>query len=372
MNYQKIYNSIISKRKLCPADTHIEKHHIIPKCMGGNNIKENIVFLTSREHFICHYLLTKIYPKHMGLKYAFRCMRATPKNSNHKRYINSRLFESLKGSIVVSEETKRKMSQKQKGKILSEDTKRKISEANLGKILSKESIQKMKNTKNKIEENGLTQATNAARKSMRTMKSKLWDGLSYEEYQRKINVGRKMTQEQIEKRKLHNNKIQSNGKTLAQNIGEKALKTRDSKIIDGMSYREYTSKKLKENNPLHNPKNIETLKKNLHIHKYEYDGKLYTPVEYRGINNLIKGKWYIIKNVFNPELYIICPTVYVDRCLLRAIRFKTAQNYLGKAKGYPKETLCKNGKGWLYGCYSIEIPYEQIKDKVCVTDYLQL
>lgn len=37
-----------------------EKHHIIPKCMNGNNDKENLVYLSAREHFICHLLLTKM------------------------------------------------------------------------------------------------------------------------------------------------------------------------------------------------------------------------------------------------------------------------------------------------------------------------
>lgn len=37
-----------------------EKHHIIPKSLGGNNSKENIVILTFKEHFVCHLLLTKM------------------------------------------------------------------------------------------------------------------------------------------------------------------------------------------------------------------------------------------------------------------------------------------------------------------------
>ena len=37
-----------------------EKHHILPRSMGGSNDKDNIVLLTLREHFICHKLLTKI------------------------------------------------------------------------------------------------------------------------------------------------------------------------------------------------------------------------------------------------------------------------------------------------------------------------
>ena len=39
---------------------YVEKHHIIPKSLGGNNRKENLVNLSAREHFICHRLLVKM------------------------------------------------------------------------------------------------------------------------------------------------------------------------------------------------------------------------------------------------------------------------------------------------------------------------
>ena len=37
-----------------------ERHYIIPKSFGGSNIKDNLVYLTAREHFIAHLLLPKI------------------------------------------------------------------------------------------------------------------------------------------------------------------------------------------------------------------------------------------------------------------------------------------------------------------------
>jgi hypothetical protein len=39
-----------------PKQGH-ELHHILPKCMGGNNNKTNLVRLTLREHYVCHLLL---------------------------------------------------------------------------------------------------------------------------------------------------------------------------------------------------------------------------------------------------------------------------------------------------------------------------
>ena len=62
--YYKIVNankeknkSFSSVRKIKQAYSYIEKHHIIPKSMGGSNTKDNLVFLTAADHFRCHQLL---------------------------------------------------------------------------------------------------------------------------------------------------------------------------------------------------------------------------------------------------------------------------------------------------------------------------
>ena len=54
--YYKIYCNLTERAKSreLPKETYIEKHHIIPRSLGGNNSKNNIVSLTAREHFICH------------------------------------------------------------------------------------------------------------------------------------------------------------------------------------------------------------------------------------------------------------------------------------------------------------------------------
>lgn len=370
MNYGKIYNEIIERRKKEFFKGYGENHHIIPKCMGGTNKKENIVRLTAREHFICHYLLTKIYPEHKGLKWAFKCMVSTPKASDEERYINSRLFESLKGQLKHSEETKQKISIANKNKKVSEETRKKQSIAQKGKKMSKKSIQKMKDTKNKIDKNGLSQATNSARKAMKTMKSRLWDGLSYEEHQRKINTGRKMTYEQIEKRKQYNNIIQENGKTFAENIAARTLKTRDAKIINGLPYREYCSKRLKQDNPMKKPDIIQKVKNTLHNPKYQFNDKLYTPLEYRAINNLIKNPWYIVRNVFNPLIEKIYPTKFINKKLVRNLRFATKEHYLGYSKNYCKNKLKARNIEWIYGCYAEKVDYENIKDKITLEQFI--
>jgi hypothetical protein len=60
--YSKWYYSIIANATTRNLSTSVktEKHHILPKSIGGNNEQSNLVKLTLREHFICHRLLPKM------------------------------------------------------------------------------------------------------------------------------------------------------------------------------------------------------------------------------------------------------------------------------------------------------------------------
>jgi hypothetical protein len=90
MNYKKIYNNIIENAKLRKIETYCETHHIIPKCLGGTDDKNNLVELTAREHYLCHWLLAK-YTNDRRLWLAFSMMGVSSKN--HDRIWNSRVFE---------------------------------------------------------------------------------------------------------------------------------------------------------------------------------------------------------------------------------------------------------------------------------------
>jgi len=85
MNYNKIYNNLIFRgQSRILVDTYCEKHHIIPRCVGGSNAKKNIVRLTPEEHYIAHQLLIKIYPEKKGLMYAAAAMcRGRASNKLH-------------------------------------------------------------------------------------------------------------------------------------------------------------------------------------------------------------------------------------------------------------------------------------------------
>lgn len=68
--YTKIYFQLIDKRKkqvLLKEEVYCEKHHIIPKSLGGTNDENNLVNLLPREHFIAHLLLTKMVKEETAL-----------------------------------------------------------------------------------------------------------------------------------------------------------------------------------------------------------------------------------------------------------------------------------------------------------------
>jgi hypothetical protein len=146
MNYKKIYDLIIIRAKDRILNSYKEKHHIIPKCLGGTDEKSNIVELTPKEHFICHLLLCEIYPKENSLKSA-RWAMTTLKSKNHNRKyrISSSQYDRIKKEMSIlkmgvkrNDDVKEKISKKMFGRKLSEEHKKKISEAMKGKTQSEE------------------------------------------------------------------------------------------------------------------------------------------------------------------------------------------------------------------------------------------
>ena len=128
MNYEKVYNQIVERSKTRELTCYTEKHHIIPRCMGGLDISENLVKLTAREHFICHWLLCRIYPDNRKLAYAFRAM-CILHNDQQTRYIpSSRAYQECKEYI-------RKMG-------VSDEIREKLRKQNLGKKRDPESVRK--------------------------------------------------------------------------------------------------------------------------------------------------------------------------------------------------------------------------------------
>ena len=97
--YSKLYNKITSNAKQRITEGYTELHHIIPQSLGGGNDKDNLVELTAREHFICHWLLIKMTEGEDRSKmlYALNGMKA--ENRYQERYhtkITARVYEKYR------------------------------------------------------------------------------------------------------------------------------------------------------------------------------------------------------------------------------------------------------------------------------------
>lgn len=149
MNYKLIHDNLIRKYKKLNLkyDKTTERHHIIPRCIGGTNNSDNLIIVPTRVHYLLHLLLWKIkdYTKeqHNKLTSALVCMSRLPINKEKRRKIkfNSILYEKYSneqrrfqsekckkwGSVTPgihftkghlghkhSEETRKKMSKKRK------------------------------------------------------------------------------------------------------------------------------------------------------------------------------------------------------------------------------------------------------------------
>jgi len=150
MNYNKHYNTLIERAKNRLLEGYCEKHHIIPKCMGGSDDTDNLVALTPEEHYVAHQLLVKIYPNNPKLIYAANMMTvANPNqpNRNNKKYgwIKRKVSEASK-TRIISDETRAKISASKLGKKrgpLSDEQKAKMSKALKGKKRTKEHNRKI-------------------------------------------------------------------------------------------------------------------------------------------------------------------------------------------------------------------------------------
>lgn len=155
MNYQRHYNLLISKARdrnwtKDSAPVYVERHHIIPRCMGGTNSQENLIFLSYNEHCLAHLLLAKI---HVGnyklLCAAIRMYSAHRQRDNSGKIIEpsflkeqharaASLFFKGKRKPAFTEEHRTNLSKSHLGRKDTDITRKKKSESAKGRIVTEE------------------------------------------------------------------------------------------------------------------------------------------------------------------------------------------------------------------------------------------
>lgn len=105
MNYLKTYINLIRSREKRGWDKkttteYVERHHIFPQKIYGKdrNGNKRCVYLTAREHYICHVLLEKICIQRYG-KYHWKTISMTNAHilmKSKSNYYNSYLYEQAK------------------------------------------------------------------------------------------------------------------------------------------------------------------------------------------------------------------------------------------------------------------------------------
>lgn len=163
--YTLWYNAITERARTRINDDYIECHHIQPRSLGGTDDKDNLVDLTAREHFICHWLLTKMHTSEARAKMIYALNGMKRSNEFAQRYetkITARVYERLKKEfskvhsatmkgrtpwnkgIPIKEEQREKNRIAAIGKKHSNVAKEKIALANTGRVKSKETKDKIR------------------------------------------------------------------------------------------------------------------------------------------------------------------------------------------------------------------------------------
>lgn len=139
MNYQNIYNQIIKVAQArASIKGYFERHHIVPRCLGGSDASSNLVDLTAREHFLAHILLAKVHGGDLWLPVVRMKTAKDGSKANGRLYAMARAANAvevgnrLRGTKLTPEH-KEKIGKSQKGCKRAPEVGRKIAEALRGK-----------------------------------------------------------------------------------------------------------------------------------------------------------------------------------------------------------------------------------------------
>lgn len=146
--YTKTYMKIVyhAKNRSKNDGVFYERHHIIPKSMGGNNSKENIILLKPKEHYVVHHLLTKMCEgvNSTKMNYAFWKMNIRYKKEGCIS-INFTTYEKIR------QKQQQNMSKTMTGRFVSEQAKEAVRKSNSLRVGEKHPLFGTKRPENVIE-----------------------------------------------------------------------------------------------------------------------------------------------------------------------------------------------------------------------------
>lgn len=109
MDYKKYYDALCSSRqqlfRVKSKECYYEKHHILPRSLGGLDNTENLVLLTAKEHYIAHLLLYKFHKvtASKGLrKMAFALVSMLGSTGKVKRELSARSYATIREAAIDS------------------------------------------------------------------------------------------------------------------------------------------------------------------------------------------------------------------------------------------------------------------------------
>lgn len=140
--YKQWYANITERAKNRILETYTESHHVVPRSLGGSDEADNLVNLTAREHFVCHWLLVKMTTgqEHHKMLNALRMMRAEkPGQHRYNTKITARVYDSIKQEYAkLQSETLKGKGNGFYGKKHTPEAREKIRQKNLGNKLTVE------------------------------------------------------------------------------------------------------------------------------------------------------------------------------------------------------------------------------------------
>ena len=264
MNYKQIHDDIISKaileNRIKTKEKYYERHHIIPRCLGGTDEISNLVLLTPKEHYLIHKLLVEFNNYNKSLWLAVHRMTYSKNFKNRRNYrISSRKYEHLK---VINREI---VSQQNKNRKISDETRIKISNSGKGKRAWNKGIKNCHNAevieKIKLAHIGKSRSEETKYKISKANSGENngWHGkrLNKEEYfmfgkygQLNPNFGSKRTEEQR--------------KHISESLKDRKL---------SISHRKKISERMNSNHPMLNKHHSEETKLKMRQNHADYNGE---------------------------------------------------------------------------------------------------